>query len=151
MSDPGVRVPAPIIHAAFLGLGLVLHATDRWPLMDPGIATWIGVAVVACVSAISLQSAYQFARAGTSMLPNSPSRHLITVGPYRYSRNPIYLSLLLIHLGIGIWINSGWVLCSALPCLPILDRWLIGREERYLAQRFGAEYRRYAARVRRWI
>ncbi len=148
---PGVRVPAPLIHAGFLALGVLLHMRSRWTLMDPATAMGIGSLLVICVSVFSLASAFQFARTGTSMLPYRPSSHLITNGPYQISRNPIYLSLVLIHLGIGIWINSGWVVASALPCILILDRWMIDREERYLELRFGPEYRAYAARVRRWI
>jgi protein-S-isoprenylcysteine O-methyltransferase Ste14 len=148
---PGVRVPAPLIHTVFLSIGLALRAHSRWTLMDQTVAMWIGCLIVTSVGTFSLVSAYQFARTGTSMLPFRPSRHLITDGPYEVSRNPIYLSLVLIHLGVGIWINSGWVVASALPCILILDRWMIVREEHYLRQRFGAEYHAYAARVRRWI
>jgi protein-S-isoprenylcysteine O-methyltransferase Ste14 len=148
---PGVRVPAPLIHTGFLSLGLLLHARSRWTLMDPTLAQWIGCLMVVSVTVFSLVSAYQFARTGTSMLPFRPSRHLITDGPYRLSRNPIYFSLVLIHLGIGVWMNSGQVVASALPCILLLDRWMIPREERYLLQRFGAEYHDYASRVRRWF
>lgn len=149
--NPGVRVPAPIIHFCLLGLGRALDFVDPWPLMEPRVGMWIGFVLVSSVTVFSFLGAYQFSRAGTSMLPNRPASHLITVGCYRFSRNPIYLSLVLIHVGIGIWVNSGWMVASAVPAILILDRWLIEREERYLRQRFGADYRRYAARVRRWI
>jgi protein-S-isoprenylcysteine O-methyltransferase Ste14 len=150
-NGPGVRIPAPFIHLTFILLGLLLQRVQPWPLTSPNVAWWLGAVLVTLVSIVSFLSSFEFARAGTSMLPNRPSSHLITRGPYRFSRNPIYLSLAMVHFGIGIWLNSGWLAISVLPCIPILDRFLIQREERYLEQRFGQEYRDYAARVRRWI
>jgi len=150
-ADPGVKIPVPFVHLGFLALGLALHTREPLPMVYADLAHWLGVGIVVGWCAISFISTWEFARAGTSMLPYRPSSTLITWGPYGISRNPIYLSLALIHFGIGLWAGSGWLAVSALPCIPIVDRWVIRREERYLEQRFGAEYRRYAARVRRWI
>jgi protein-S-isoprenylcysteine O-methyltransferase Ste14 len=149
--SPGIRVPAPFFHVGFLALGLVLR--ELFPLALPGAdgLRWVGVASVLVLGVFSTSSSLQFARAHTSMLPNRRSKALITRGPYRISRNPIYLSLLGIHLGIGLWVGSGWLVASALPCFMIVDRSLIPREERHLGQRFGRRYLAYQRRVRRWI
>jgi len=89
----------------------------------------IAVSIVLFVLAVR-----QMLRASTNIPPHLPTTALVTGGPYRISRNPIYLSLVLLHVGIGIWINSGWIVMSALPCVVILDRWLIEREDSFFAK-----------------
>lgn len=76
---------------------------------------------------------------------------IVQHGPYRLSRNPMYLSLAVIVLGIALAVNTVW-LVAVLPVLLLwLQRGVIHREERYLARRFGEEYQAYRSRVRRWI
>jgi protein-S-isoprenylcysteine O-methyltransferase Ste14 len=151
LTGPGVRIPVPFIHLTFIGVALLLRGQQPLPLARPELAMGLGVAIVLSWSVLSFVASWEFLRANTSMLPFRPSRSLITRGPYRFSRNPIYLSLVLIHVGIGLWLSSGWLVASVLPCIPIVERWVIRPEERYLEQRFGARYRLYFERVRRWM
>ena len=76
---------------------------------------------------------------------------MITIGPYRFSRNPIYLSFTLLQLGLGLWANSAWLVGALIPTLVLMSYGVIAREERYMAQKFGGEYLRFTAAVRRWI
>lgn len=84
-------------------------------------------------------------------LPGAPTTELLTGGAFRLSRNPNYLGAVLIALGLGLALDTLWLLGTALLSALVLDRWMILPEERYLLARFGTEYEDYRRRVRRWI
>jgi protein-S-isoprenylcysteine O-methyltransferase Ste14 len=85
------------------------------------------------------------------MIPVRPATALITEGPFRFTRNPLYLSLALLYLGIGLWLGALWPIVL-LPALMLLVQQLVVlREEAYLESRFGDAYRTYRNRVRRWL
>ncbi len=85
-------------------------------------------------------------------IPTSKSTDVIVVrGPYRFSRNPIYLAMVFLQLGIGVWANSLWFFVLAVICVPLFAWGVISREERYLERKFGDGYLTYKARVRRWL
>ncbi len=92
-----------------------------------------------------------FKRAGTSVDPLKPSTAILTEGPYRISRNPIYIGLTAAYAGIGIAVDAPWVWVLLLPTLVVMHYGVIAREERYLERKFGKEYLDYKARVRRWL
>jgi protein-S-isoprenylcysteine O-methyltransferase Ste14 len=105
-----------------------------------GLGVWVSAKAIAAMT-----------KAGASPLPNSPELYLATEGVFAVSRNPIYLSFLIILAGVGLTFRSAGVLI-AVPVVAILLYLLVIRsEEDYLAERFGAEYEAYRARVRRWI
>ena len=79
------------------------------------------------------------------------SVELITSGPYRYTRNPIYLGLLALYFGVAVLAGNAWIAALGMPLFAVLRYGVVAREEAYLARRFGADYRRYRARVRRWV
>jgi protein-S-isoprenylcysteine O-methyltransferase Ste14 len=89
--------------------------------------------------------------ARTAIRPDKPATVLVTDGPYRFSRNPLYLSLTLMHAGIALIANSLWALLFLVPVTFAMSRFVIRPEERYLERRFGAAYERYRTSVRRWI
>jgi protein-S-isoprenylcysteine O-methyltransferase Ste14 len=76
---------------------------------------------------------------------------IVRTGPYRFSRNPIYLAFSVFQLGIAIWVNSLWLLATLAGALALIHYVVIPREEQYLERRFGAEYLDYKASVRRWL
>jgi protein-S-isoprenylcysteine O-methyltransferase Ste14 len=76
---------------------------------------------------------------------------LVTTGPFQFSRNPLYVSLTLLYLGIAIAAQSLWALALLIVVLAVMQRSVVRREEHYLEQKFGADYLRYKERVRRWI
>jgi protein-S-isoprenylcysteine O-methyltransferase Ste14 len=93
----------------------------------------------------------QFERAGTNHGTHKPATALVTGGLNRFSRNPIYISLSLIYAGIALLANSAWALVLLVPLLIVMHYGVIVREERYLEMKFGEDYRRYKAAVRRWL
>ncbi len=93
----------------------------------------------------------EFVRAGTSVETRRPSTSLVTGGPYRWTRNPIYLSLAILQLGFASLVNSVWLAAMIAPLVFALHFGVILREERYLAKRMGPDYERYLKSARRWI
>ena len=90
-------------------------------------------------------------RAGTNVRPDRPAIALVTGGPFRFSRNPLYLSLTTLYLGITLYFDALWLLIMLVPVLAFVHWRIVLREERYLEARFGDAYRAYKARVRRWF
>ena len=76
---------------------------------------------------------------------------LITSGPYRYTRNPLYIALTLAQVSVALWYNNLWILLLVVPSLIVITRYAIAREERYLEKLFGQQYLDYKQRVRRWL
>jgi protein-S-isoprenylcysteine O-methyltransferase Ste14 len=93
----------------------------------------------------------EFRRFNTSFQTRRPATRLIRTGPFRYSRNPLYIFLSGMHIGIGLLANSLWVLGMLAPALVIMSAGVIAREERYLEGKFGKAYLDYKASVRRWL
>jgi protein-S-isoprenylcysteine O-methyltransferase Ste14 len=89
--------------------------------------------------------------AGTPANPYKPVSHIATEGPFRYTRNPAYLAMTMIYTGIAGLANALWAILLLPVALLVIQRGVIEREEHYLERKFGEEYLRYKARVRRWI
>jgi len=111
----------------------------------------IGPAIVALAFAIFFWAARTMRRGHASIPTNTPTDAIVTGGPFRFSRNPIYLSMILLQLGVGAWTTSLWFFVLAAISVGLLTWGVILREERYLEQKFSNEYVSYKSRVRRWI
>jgi protein-S-isoprenylcysteine O-methyltransferase Ste14 len=90
-------------------------------------------------------------RGHASIPTNKPTDAIVVGGPFRFSRNPIYSSMILLHVGAGIWTTSLWFFVLAAISAALLTWGVILREERYLERKFGDGYLSYKSRVRRWI
>jgi protein-S-isoprenylcysteine O-methyltransferase Ste14 len=148
---PGIHVPPPVYYvAAFLaGVALELIFPTDWP--PPGVR--LAVAALAAGAWIALDGAAMawFRRARTSMVPMNPTTALVTSGPYRVTRNPMYLGMAFLYVAFAFAFGVMWGLAFLPAVIVIVDRFVIAREEPYLERRFGQAYRDYKARVRRWI
>lgn len=161
---PGVIAPPPLIYLGFLLVGWaifrfanpeVLGEAAAWLKLGFGMETQTRriVSLPLIIGGLLLDGAAAgyFRRLGTAVEPWKPSTVLATEGLYRFSRNPIYLGFAVTYVGLAIAMDSLLVLLLLIPCLLVVDRFVIQREERYLAARFGADYEGYRARVRRWL
>lgn len=132
--------------------GILIHymlwTTQMLPVVPArvlGFVVFVSAGVLAHLSHLAMQ------RVGTNVLPTRPTLALATDGPYRYSRNPLYIAAIGVYLGVALWVN-GWVpLVLLLPVIWVLNRGIVLREEQYLERKFGEEYLAYRSRVRRWI
>jgi protein-S-isoprenylcysteine O-methyltransferase Ste14 len=111
----------------------------------------VGLAFVLLGVALAVVSVRSFHVAGTSVVPGEPSTALVVTGPYAFTRNPIYVGFVLAYFGLAIVLTSLWVLLLLIPELAILQCGVVEREEIYLERQFGDAYRRYQARVPRWL
>jgi len=145
----GFIVPPPLLYGIPLAAGLVLHHGRPRPIFPDAIAMVAGPFLVA-LGLIAVPAILAFRRAGTSPRPWQPTTALVTGGPYKISRNPMYLGFTLIYSGVSVWANSLWPVLALPVVLVVMDR-QIAREEAYLEHLFGDDFRRYRARVRRWI
>lgn len=146
-----MRVPPPLIYILGFGLGVGLERAVATPNL-PGPAA-LGAALVAVVIAALLDGGAmrRFLREHTAMEPWRPSSALVTTGPYRFTRNPMYLGMACLYAGIAFAFGMLWSLGLLPFVLVVIDRAVIAREERYLERRFGDAYRTYRGQVRRWI
>ncbi len=153
--SPHVVAPPPLIYVAALGVGLLVNWAAPRPLLSSGLRYWplaaLGVTLVALGVGIAGWGRTLMARAGTSVNPFQPTTALVTAGPFRFSRNPLYVGLTLAYLGGTLLTNSVWVLALLVPVLVVMHYGVVRREERYLEAKFGEAYRAYRSRVRRYI
>jgi protein-S-isoprenylcysteine O-methyltransferase Ste14 len=149
--NPGIRVPPPPIYLLALLLGLLLDRRAHLPFLPRGVARVLGWPLVGGGMALAVWFARTMRSADTTMHINKPASSLIQQGPFRYSRNPGYLSLTMLYAGIAVLRNALWAILLLPLVLYVIQREVIEREERYLERTFGEEYLAYKARVRRWV
>jgi protein-S-isoprenylcysteine O-methyltransferase Ste14 len=111
----------------------------------------VGGVVFALGFALAVWAIATIRKAGTRVETNKPTTNIVRNGPYRFTRNPIYLSMMLGLIGLAIALNSLWLLLTLIPFALVIRYGVIAREEAYLERKFGDVYSRYRARVRRWL
>jgi protein-S-isoprenylcysteine O-methyltransferase Ste14 len=145
------RIRPPFVYLISLVSGTVLHVVGPWRFLPVTLAWPLGVPIVAAAIALFYVSAARFRAAGTPVPARKPTTTIVRTGPYRFSRNPIYLAFSLFQLGIAIWVNSVWLLATLVGAVALINFVVIPKEERYLERKFGAQYLDYKASVRRWM
>lgn len=144
-----VLAPPPMIFLGAIGFG---WGMQHWrPLPLPAALGVAGQLVIGIGFLLILWALLVFRRGGTAPSPYRPTAALVAAGPFRFSRNPIYVGFSLVHLGISLCLGNAWMVMLLLPALLLVRYGVISREERYLSLRFGEDYRRYCAQVRRWF
>lgn len=149
--NPGVIAPPPLIFAGPLAIGLLLHRFFPKKFLP----RWIGITL----GGMGIISGIMLIRGGfremlsvkTNVNPTLPSTTIVTEGPYRYTRNPLYLGLTLMYVGITFLANALWAILLLPVVLLVMVYGVIKREEQYLERKFGEQYLSYKARVRRWL
>ena len=147
----GVVAPPPLIYLGALVLGLLLNRRFPVPFLPRTIARSLGWPLLSTGVLLLGWFSRTMRHAGTPASPYKPASYIVTEGPFRYSRNPAYLSMTMIYTGIASLTNALWAIVLLPVALLGIQRGVIEREERYLERRFGEEYLSYKAQVRRWI
>ena len=148
---PGIWIPPPPIYLLALLLGLLLDRRAHVPCLPRGVARVLGWPLVGGGMALATWFVRTIHGADTTLRTDKPVSILVQEGPFRYSRNPGYLSLAMIYAGIATLRNALWAILLLPLALFVIQREVIGREERYLERTFGEEYLAYKRRVRRWV
>ncbi|MDF5729408.1 MAG: isoprenylcysteine carboxylmethyltransferase family protein [Rhizonema sp. PD38] len=151
VDNPGVIAFPPALFAGTLALGLLLHFIFPVNFLPPLIAIASSVVVLVGAALIATSSFRAMRRAQTAVNPSRPTTAIVSDGAFSFSRNPIYLSLTLLDVSIALLFNALWALLILLPLVVVVQNGVIKREERYLERKFGDEYLRYKASVRRWV
>ena len=149
--NPGVVAPPPFIYAGALAASLLANRRFRLPFLPRRLRRTLGPLMIVCGFVIGLLGFREVHRAGSNVDPYKPVTSIVTGGPYRFTRNPMYLGFVLQYVGISALFNA-LLPILLLPALQqLMRRGVIEREERYLERKFGEEYLQFKGRVRRWI
>lgn len=150
--SPGVRLPPPLYYVAGLAVGWLIGRLVPIPFEVPAAASnWIAAVLLIVAVALGAIPISLFLRSKTTILPHRPVNTLVIEGPYRFTRNPMYVGMGFLYAGIATWFHWWWALILLPVVLWAIDRIVISREEAYLRRRFGSDYDRYCAQVRRWL
>jgi protein-S-isoprenylcysteine O-methyltransferase Ste14 len=149
--NPGINVPPPLIYVVSLILGLLLDRRAHLPFLPRSAARSLGWPLIGAAVTLNTWFLRTIRDAEVPIRTDKPVPRLTTEGPFRYSRNPGYLSLVMLYAGISILRNALWAILLLPLLLVITQRELIEREERYLERTFGEEYLAYKRKVRRWV
>jgi len=148
---PSLLAPPPLLYLGTLAIGLLLHWWHPLALFPRyGTAFLLGGCLLLLSAAFARWAFVSMKQVGTSANPYTPATSLTTDGPFRYSRNPIYLAMTGLYLGIGLLFNALAPMLLLLPLLAAMNWGVVRREENYLTARFGIAYRDYCRQVRRW-
>jgi protein-S-isoprenylcysteine O-methyltransferase Ste14 len=149
--NPGVIAFPPLIWLVNAAISVLVHLFVRVPIMSHSICLVCGIALIILAPALALSALVTMKAAGTNVHPAEPSLALVRDGPFRFTRNPMYLALCLVQVALGFFLNDWITLLFAVPLALTLHYGVILREERYLTAKFGEPYLQYKREVRRWI
>jgi protein-S-isoprenylcysteine O-methyltransferase Ste14 len=151
LDSPGVRIPPPVVYLVAFLIGLALQTWFPLPFLARPVALGLG-GVIAALGALCIVTAIPaMARGHGTLNTAGPSAALVKSGPYRYSRNPMYLGLALLFTGLAVLFAVVWALFLVVPLILYTQVGVILPEERYLQRAFGDDYRVYSSHVRRWL
>ena len=146
---PGLFRP-PLVFLSAILLGVALN--HAWPLpFVPSTLGLFGPFISLCAVLLFVLSIREFRIAGTPVRGTERTTTIVRTGPYRFSRNPIYLSFILLLLGLAAWLDNLWLFLTLIPATTFIVVVVIPREERFLEQHFREQYSGYKATVRRWL
>lgn len=148
-NHPGVIAPPPLLYFTGLFIGYAFHWLWPWHPFAPVMV--FGIALVVLGIALALWAVITMGRAKTPVNPSHTPTQLVRHGPFRWSRNPIYLAMTVASLGLALLLNDGWMILWLIPVLVTMQYGVILREEQFLKAKFGPPYRDYLRDVRRWL
>jgi len=147
----GVHFPPPLLYVGGFLVGVLLKRLFPLPALPRPVS--LGLSFILLIPGFGLLywALGSFFRKKTSPLPFRPTTTLVITGPYRWTRNPMYLGMLLVYLGLAFWSSVLWAILLAPVVVGLVGRFVIRKEEAYLEARFGDAYRQYSRQVRRWL
>jgi protein-S-isoprenylcysteine O-methyltransferase Ste14 len=149
-SNAAVRPPFAWLIA--LAAGIAANWLRPLPFVPASVrAAWIGVAIFALAFALGVWAIVTIRKAGTQVETYKATTAIVANGPYRFTRNPIYLGMMLGLIGLAVALDSLWLLAMLVPFYLVIRYGVVAREEAYLERKFGDAYLGYKSRVRRWL
>ena len=155
MSDdddaPNVKIIPPLVYLAGIVIGFLASTWMPTKVVPNSVAWTVGGILIFCGAVLAGSAILKFRDAGTTVRPDRGASTLVIAGPYKITRNPMYLGLALVYLGMTIADQSIWALILLPVVLAVIQRRAIEPEEAFLERRFGANYIGYKEKVRRWL
>ncbi len=149
--NPGVVARPPLLYGGAFVVVLVFRWFWPMAIFGHAVALWPGLALVVLGVGIAAWGRRTIKAAGTNVNPARPTTAIVASGPFRFSRNPLYLAVTLLYFGLTLVFNTWWGIVALVPLLIIMHRGVVLREECYLEQKFGETYRQYRSKVRRYL
>jgi protein-S-isoprenylcysteine O-methyltransferase Ste14 len=149
--NSGVRFPPPLLYLAGLLAGWLLERKYPLTSLPRTFAMAAGVVLVIAGLALARSGAQAIWKANSSIIPIRPTTTIVSSGVFALTRNPMYLSMVIIYAGVAFLIGSAWAFILLPLVIIAVDRLVIAKEERYLEGKFGEAYLAYKQRVRRWV
>ena len=149
--NPGVIAFPPLIWLVNAVISVLVHLFVQIPIMRYGISLVCGIVFIILAPTLALSAFRTMKSAGTNVHPSEPALTIVRGGPFRFTRNPLYLALCLLQVSLGFFLNDWITLLFVVPLTVIFHYGVVLREERYLTAKFGEPYLQYKREVRRWI
>jgi len=149
--SPQVVILPPLLYGVALAAGFLMQWLAPLPIVFSNARYWAGGLILASGVLLVIWGRLVMEQAGTNVNPTLPTTALVATGPFRFSRNPLYVALTLIYVGLALLANALWVLVLIVPVLLVMHYGVVRREELYLEAKFRDAYRAYCARVRRYL
>jgi protein-S-isoprenylcysteine O-methyltransferase Ste14 len=147
-----VIIRPPLAWALAVIVGLALNWVLPLPFLPVGLpAALLGATVFVIALALFAWAIITITRAGSSVPTNRPTTTIVDTGPFRFTRNPIYMGMFLGLISLAIGFDNLWLLATLVPFVLVIRYGVVAREEDYLERKFGDVYRGYRSRVRRWL
>jgi len=147
----GVVAPPPLIFLIPLVVALYEQTSHPVHITTRPVAIALGIVMIVVALPIFISAVTAFKKADTAVVPFQPTTAIVEAWPYSFTRNPIYLAMALVYIGVSLLFNSWWPIFLLPLVLLVIHRGVILREEAYLARKFGDQYLSYKQRVRRWL
>lgn len=148
----GVPIHPPLFFLSALLLGVVIDDRIRsLPVFAKDEWRWIGLVGLVVGAAVVRSGRRAMVSRGTNVNPTQPTTTIVEAGPFRFTRNPLYLGLTLIYIGLSLLLNTWWSVFLLVPVWVLMHRFVVRREEAYLERKFGGTYLDYRRRVRRYL
>ncbi len=141
----------PLIFLGCAGVGSLLHFIVPLPVMGYPVCLCLGVFLAAVCLSVGIWAERVMKAAGTNVRPDRPTLAIVKSGPYRFTRNPMYLALCVLQVALGLVLNDWIPIMFVVPLALLLHFGIIPREEKYLERKFGEPYLQFKRQVRRWI
>ena len=148
---PVPKIPPPVLLLIFLAIAIPFGIFLPIPIPMPGWLRWLGGAFTLAALALAFWAVREMRRAQTTLEPFETPSALVTGGPFRFSRNPIYVAYVCAEIGIPLALGYYWGAFLAFFLVDLYNRLVIDPEEKLLEEKFGSLYREYQSRVRRWL
>jgi protein-S-isoprenylcysteine O-methyltransferase Ste14 len=151
LDNPRVSAFPPLIWLLNAAVSVLVHLFIPVPIMSYSICLVCGIVCIILAPTLALSALRTMKAAGTNVHPSEPALVIVREGPFRFTRNPMYLALCLVQVALGFFLNDWITLLFVVPLALIFHYGVVLREERYLAAKFGEPYLQYKREVRRWI